>query len=86
MRTNMSELIDLALTQAIERYMEMEPDAVYEAIAHEWPEQMAVILTEFMFRTTCGLHDETTTFIQVPRAQGGSTFLIPLCRCDWSDE
>ena len=49
MRTPTTEVLDLALTQTIERYRDMDPDDVYDAIAAEWPEQMAILLIEFLF-------------------------------------
>ena len=55
MRTLLSELeiLDLTLTQAIDKYLEMEPDEICTAITTEWPEQIAVILTAFLFNTAC---------------------------------
>jgi hypothetical protein len=83
MKNPMSEIVDLALTQAIECYMEMEPEAAYDAIVSEWHEQLAVILVEFFFKTTCGNCDGMPDFIQIPREQGDSTYIAPMCSCDW---
>ncbi|MEJ0061658.1 MAG: hypothetical protein WDO70_00255 [Alphaproteobacteria bacterium] len=82
----MSEIIDLTLTQAIERYMEMEPEAVHDAIVAEWPEQLAVILVEFFFKTTCGNCDGLPDFIQIPREQSDIYYIVPLCGCEWGGE
>jgi hypothetical protein len=82
MKTPVLEMLDLALTQAIERYMEMEEDEVYEAIAAEWPEQIAVLLVEAFFKTTCGNCCGMTEFIQIARIQGDSTYFVPMCGCE----
>ncbi len=73
MKSHMSETIDLILTQAIERCVEMAPEQAYNAIVSEWGEQMAAILTEFFFKTTCNNCDGMPDFIQIPREQGDST-------------
>ena len=85
MRTPMSEIIDLAFTQSIERYLEMEPETVYDAIVEEWPEQTAVILIEFLFKRTCNRCDGISDFVQVSRVGGNTTYIVPLCSCDWAD-
>ena len=81
MRNNMSEVMDLALTQAIECYMEMEPDAVYDAITHEWHEQMAVLLVEFFFKTNCRNCSGMPEFIELPREHGDTGYFLPVCSC-----
>lgn len=86
MRTPMSEILDLALTQAIEHYIEMEPELAYDAIVDEWPEQIAIILVEFLFRTTCGACNRGTDFVQVPRQQGDTMYIVPLCSCKWEGQ
>jgi hypothetical protein len=82
----MSEIIDLALTQAIECYLEMEPEAAYDAIVAEWHEQLAVMLVEFFFKATCGNCAGMPDFIQLPREQGDTNYIVPICSCDWSDK
>jgi len=86
MRTPMSEILDLALTQAIERYMEMEPDIVYDAIAEEWPEQLAALLVEFFFNTGCCDCAGMTDFIHIPREHGDSNYIVPIGGCEWGKE
>ncbi len=83
MKTPMSETIDLVLTQAIERYVDMSPEEAYNAIVTEWHEQMAAILIEFFFKTTCNNCDGMPDFIELPREQGGTHYVVPLCSCDW---
>jgi hypothetical protein len=83
MKNFTNEIIDLALTQAIEGYIEMEPEAAYEAIVAEWHEQLAVMLVEFFFKTTCGSCAGIPDFIQLPREQGGSNYIVPMCSCNW---
>jgi hypothetical protein len=83
MKTHNSEMLDLALTQAIEQYIEMEPDEVHFAIANEWPEQIAVLLEEFFFKSTCGdLSKSMPDFIQIERDNGHSHYIVLLCSCD----
>ena len=82
MRNSMSEIIDLALTQAIECYAEMEPEAAYEAIVAEWNEQLAIMLVEFFFNTTCGNCAGMPDFIHLPREGGDTTYIVPICSCD----
>jgi hypothetical protein len=79
----MSEIIDLALTQAIERYMEMRPEAVADAIAAEWPEQIATLLAELMFKSPCASCGGMADLIQFERHNGDSNYIVPLCGCDW---
>lgn len=82
----MSEIIDLALTQAIERYMEMDENAVYDAITSEWPEQIAALLVEFLFNTGCCHCTGMTDFLQIPREHGGSNYIVPIGGCKWAKE
>ena len=49
MKNNDTEILDLALTQAIDKYMEMEPDEIYAAIIKDWHDQMAALLLAFFF-------------------------------------
>ncbi len=86
MRNPMSEVIDLTITQALECYMEMEPDAAYNAIIADWHEQLAVILVEFFFKTTCTSCGGMPDFIQIPREDGDSNYIVPICSCEWEDE
>jgi hypothetical protein len=82
MRTADSEIFDLALTQAIERYLDMEPNAVYDAIAEEWPEQIAVLLVEFFFKLTCGKCGDPNDFIEIERESGGGNYVAAICGCE----
>jgi hypothetical protein len=85
MRTISTELIDLILTQAIERYSEMTSDEAYEAIASEWPEQTAALLEEFLFKTTCGNFTGMTDLIQIERDNGFGFYFSPICTCEWDE-
>ena len=85
MRNPLSEMIDLALTQAIEGYMEMEPEAAYDAIIAEWHEQMAILLVEFFFKPHCPTCTSMPDFIQMPREDGDSLYYVPMCSCDLGD-
>ena len=84
MRNPQSEILDLALTQALDRYMEMEVTDVCEVIHKEWPEQIAILLTEFVLKTTCPNCGDITDFVQIERDNGGSTYVAPLCTCEWA--
>lgn len=83
MRNSVSEIIDLALSQALERYMEMTPDAVSDAIAAEWPEQIAALLSEFIFNSHCTTCGGQPDFIEMERESGHCTYVVPLCGCEW---
>jgi hypothetical protein len=82
MKTHETEITDLALSQAIERYMEMEPDKVYEAITREWHEQIAVLLVEFFFKATCGNCGGTNDFIEIERDNGNGNYVAAICGCE----
>jgi hypothetical protein len=82
MRTSEIEIFDLAMTQAIERYLDMEPNAVYDAIAEEWPEQIAVLLVDFFFKVTCGKCGDLNDFIEVERENGGGNYIATICSCE----
>jgi RNA polymerase subunit RPABC4/transcription elongation factor Spt4 len=82
MKTHESEIIDLALSQAIERYMEMKPECVHDAITSEWHEQIAVILTEFFFRAACPKCRSTHDFIEMERENGGGNYVVSICGCE----
>ena len=82
MKSNMSEIIDLTVTQALERYLEMEPESAYNAIVNEWYEQMAVLLVEFFFKTSCGSCAGVPDFVQIPREHGDSDYIAPRCDCE----
>ena len=82
MRTPESEKIDLALSQAIEAYIEMEPDTIYEAIANEWPEQIAILLVEFFFKATCVHCSGTNDFIEIERENGDGNYVDVICGCE----
>ncbi len=86
MRNSMSETVDLAITQAIECYMEMEPDAAYDAIIADWHEQLATILVEFFFKTRCSNCGSTPDFIEMPRENGDSNYIVPTCGCDMNSD
>jgi len=82
MPTAATEILDLALSQAIERYAEMEPNDVYDAITNEWPEQIAVLLVEFFFKATCANCGGTNDFIEIERENGGGNYIAALCGCE----
>jgi hypothetical protein len=70
------EILDLALTQAIERYLEMESlIAAHKAIRDEWPEQIAALLMEFVIRAMTGRRDGIPETIFAKRASGHSTYI-----------
>jgi len=82
MKNDMSKILDLALTQAIDHYRDMEPDEVHEAIAADWPEQIAVLLVEFLFKTCCGSCGHIMDFIHVERDEDDTTFIMGYCDCE----
>jgi hypothetical protein len=84
MKTSISEVLDLAITQAIERYIDMEPDDVCDAIVNEWPEQIAVLLIEFFIKATCSQCSSTNDFIEIERENGGGNYVAAICGCEIS--
>ncbi len=82
MRTLETEIIDLTLTQAIERYMEMETfDDAHEAIVEEWPEQIAVLLIEFLDNLHCGQCGKNFELLSLNRDNGDSHYIVFVCTC-----
>ncbi len=79
-----SRYIDMAVAKAIGRYIDMPPDDACEAIAAEWGEQMAAILEEILFNTTCGDANGMTEFLEIERENGDGTYFSPICRCKWN--
>jgi len=84
MRDTMSEIMDLALTQAIERYRDMRPGEAYQAIADEWPQQIAILLIEFFFKTTCGMDVEMPPLMFIERDNSNNPYAVLVCRCAWN--
>jgi len=82
MKNHTSQILDLAITQAIEHYRDMEPEEAYNAIIADWPEQIAVLLIEFLFRTWCGACGELVDFIQIERDNDNTTFISAFCDCE----
>ena len=82
MKNHNSEMLDLALTQAIECYVEMDADEVHAAITRDWPEQIAVLLEEALFKSTCGTCSGMADFIEVERDNDHGHYMAPLCSCD----
>ena len=84
--TNHSVLIlDLALTQALEQYQDMSPREAQSAILYDWPEQIAVLLFEFLFKTWCRSCGEHVDFITTGRRDGYTTYIRPFCDCELLD-
>ncbi len=81
-----AETLDLILTQAIERYIEMGADEAERAIEIEWHEQVAALLTEFLFKSRCDKCDGEMEFVEMSREDGDSNYIVPMCSCDWQDE
>jgi|GEM_PF-4430387 len=81
MKTYAVEVIDLALSQSIERYMEMKPDEIYDAIVSEWTEQIAVLLIGFFFKTGCGRCTCLPDIVPVKRDEHDSHFYVAFCNC-----
>ena len=82
MKTPETEMLDLALAQAIERYMAMEPNEAHDAIEDEWPEQIVVLLAEFFFKTACPDCGAGFDFIPIERENGNGAYLTPICACE----
>jgi hypothetical protein len=68
------EIFDLFLTQAIERYADMNFEKASRAIAKEWPEQTAVLLTVFMSYNYCSSFNDGPRFVELERINGKSYY------------
>ncbi len=75
MQTLVCEIHDLALTQALERYIEMTPHSACEAIMSDHPHQTAVLLIYFLFSAPSRGRVRAQNFVHRPRAQGTRTYI-----------
>lgn len=82
MKSHAAEMFDLALTQAIERYVDIPQNEVWDAILDEWPEQIAVLLIEFLFKPICGECASPVDYVSIERESGHGNYMVPLCDCD----
>jgi hypothetical protein len=81
MNTPEAEEIATALTIDIQRYHDMESREAYEAVNIEWPKQIAVLLIEFLFRTSCGSCDGLLDFATI-EPENERPFVTTICDCD----
>ena len=70
-------LFDLVLTQAIERYGEMQPQEIRKAIKTEWKDQTAVLLREFFFKSGSGGSKGLPELRHRARKDGNGIYLEP---------
>lgn len=82
MKSHAAEMLDLALTQAIERYVDMPQNEIWDVILEEWPEQIAVLLIELLFKPVCRECTSSVNYISIERESGHGNYIIPLCACD----
>ena len=77
-----TEMVDLDLSDAMASYQHMDHDELYETIVNEWPEQIAMLLVEFFFKTTCSTCDAKLELLHVERSDNAGTFIMGFCDCD----
>ena len=81
MPDNTAELLELILTQSIERYLEMKPAEVDKAIMREWPQQIRTLLRVFLYKTMCDKCQTQVRFMLVMKSKGGGGYVAPICDC-----
>lgn len=74
-----AEIFDLALTQALERYLELPVAEAGRLVRAEWPEQAAAVLYSFLFNNSCRHCDHSVRFVHITRKNGTSSLILPLC-------
>ncbi|MGB9152205.1 MAG: hypothetical protein WCD70_03855 [Alphaproteobacteria bacterium] len=75
------ELLELILTQSIERYVEMKPADAEKAIAQEWPQQIRTLLRVFLHKTTCDKCQTSVRFMVLMKKDGNGVYVSPVCNC-----
>ncbi len=81
MNDSTTELLDLILTQALERYVEMKPEDVEKAIKKEWPQQIGTLIRVFLHKTRCDKCNMQVRFTLLMKANGHSGYVAPICNC-----
>ena len=81
MYDNTIELLDLILSQAIERYLEMKPAHVEKALIREWPPQMRTLIRHFIDKSTCRKCHTHIRFMLNIEAGKDSGYVVRLCQC-----
>jgi hypothetical protein len=76
----MTEAADLAVTQFLDQYLEMDLKEAHKKIEADWKPQMAVLLT--LFVTYCHEHEgKMCRPTHLLRADGKCGYITFLCRC-----
>ena len=76
-----TELLELILTQSIERYIEMKPAEAEKAITREWPQQIRTLLRVFLHKTTCDKCQTSVRFMILMKGDGSGSYVSPVCNC-----
>jgi len=71
---NSLEVVDLLLTQSLERYQDMEPRRIPLAIMQEWGPQTSALLDHFIARAARHNRYDMPRFILRPRIGGGGSY------------
>ena len=82
MPDNTAELLELILTQSIERYLEMKPAEAEKAIMREWPQQqLRTLIRVFLHKTTCDKCHTQVRFMLLMKKNGSGGYVAPVCDC-----
>jgi len=83
MRTEETEKLSVELTETIRRYVTLEPDELCKAIEEEWPEQIAVLLTDLFFNSQCSHCGDMKNFFEVTKNEDSEiVYIAPVCVCE----
>ncbi len=74
MKDDITRCIDHALTDDIHRYSKMDSAMAYAAIVMEWPEQIAVLILELLFKESGEKRQDVNTTLLTKRDGSGSFF------------
>ena len=76
MKDDITRRLDRTLTDDIHRYSKMDSAMAYAAIVMEWPEQIAVLILELLFKGSAEKRQDVNTTLLVKRDGSGGFFTI----------
>ncbi len=83
MTDNTKEILELILTQSLERYLEMKPAETEKALLRDWPQQqqMRTLLRVFLSKTACDKCHTQVRFMLLMKSDGTGNYIAPICDC-----
>lgn len=83
MKTEETEKLSAELTNSIRRYTKMEPNELCKVLEEEWPEQIAVLLTDLFFNSQCPHCGDMKNFFEVKKNEDSEViYIAPVCVCE----